>query len=137
MSLIIFLIIGLIAGVLASYIMGRQQDLLVNLLIGIVGAVVGSLLAGLVGIGTSGLIGYHHRHGRRGDLPVGLAAHTVTRGFGGRREIRTMPRARLTLSLRGNRPRLGNAEIEHEESDERSGAEEQEAAWIARPVHHG
>ena len=48
--------VGLIAGALASYILGRQQDL-INLLVGIIGAVVGGLLAGLLQLGATGLIG--------------------------------------------------------------------------------
>ena len=81
MSLIIFLVVGLIAGVLASYIMGRKNDLLTNLLIGILGAVVGGFLAGLVNIGSSGLIGQirpnHHRHCRRGPVYLALAADAL------------------------------------------------------------
>jgi uncharacterized membrane protein YeaQ/YmgE (transglycosylase-associated protein family) len=57
-AIIGWIIIGLIAGALAKLVMPGDDPggIIVTILIGIAGAVVGGFLAGLVGLGGSGLI---------------------------------------------------------------------------------
>lgn len=53
-----FILIGLAAGYLAALIMkGRSYGLAGNLIVGVIGAVVGGEVFGLLGIGSSNLIG--------------------------------------------------------------------------------
>jgi uncharacterized membrane protein YeaQ/YmgE (transglycosylase-associated protein family) len=53
-----FILIGLAAGYLAALIMkGKSYGLLGNLIVGVIGAELGGLLFGLIGIGSSNLLG--------------------------------------------------------------------------------
>jgi uncharacterized membrane protein YeaQ/YmgE (transglycosylase-associated protein family) len=60
MSLIIWLVIGGVIGWLASIVMktNAQMGLVANVLVGIVGAALGGWLAGVLGIGASGIGSY-------------------------------------------------------------------------------
>ncbi|MEM6455054.1 MAG: GlsB/YeaQ/YmgE family stress response membrane protein [Acidobacteriota bacterium] len=60
MGLLITLIIGFIVGALAKWIMPGKDPggLIVTTLLGIGGAFVGHFLAGIVGIGQGGLLGF-------------------------------------------------------------------------------
>lgn len=53
-----FILIGLVAGWLAGLIVkGSGSGLLLNIVIGIVGAVLGGFLFGLLGLGSTGILG--------------------------------------------------------------------------------
>ncbi|MDR1679128.1 MAG: GlsB/YeaQ/YmgE family stress response membrane protein [Prevotellaceae bacterium] len=57
-NFILFIAVGAVAGWLAGVIMkGRGFGFLINLLIGIVGGFLGGWLFGLLGIGSSSLVG--------------------------------------------------------------------------------
>jgi uncharacterized membrane protein YeaQ/YmgE (transglycosylase-associated protein family) len=57
LGLIGFLIVGLIAGYIAEKIHGRQHTLLQNLLIGVIGAYLGGILAWIIGLQPTNIIG--------------------------------------------------------------------------------
>ena len=52
-----FILIGILAGWIAEKVMKRNHGLLTNLAVGVVGALIGGFLAGMLGLGASGLIG--------------------------------------------------------------------------------
>lgn len=58
MNLIVQLIVGGIIGWLASIVMktNAQMGLIANILVGIVGAAIGGYLAGVLAVGTSGVV---------------------------------------------------------------------------------
>lgn len=58
LSIIMSLIVGVAAGWLANTIMKKNSDdMLSNLGIGMIGAIIGNLLAGLIGLGSTNLVG--------------------------------------------------------------------------------
>jgi uncharacterized membrane protein YeaQ/YmgE (transglycosylase-associated protein family) len=57
LGLIGFLIVGLIAGYIAEKIHGRQHTLLQNLVVGVVGAYLGGILAWILGLQPTNIIG--------------------------------------------------------------------------------
>jgi uncharacterized membrane protein YeaQ/YmgE (transglycosylase-associated protein family) len=57
LGLIGFLIVGLIAGYLAEKIHGRSHTLLQNLVVGVVGAYLGGILAWILGLQPTNIIG--------------------------------------------------------------------------------
>ena len=60
MDLIISLVIGGIIGWLASIVMktNAQMGIIANVLVGIVGAAIGHWLAGQLGVGAGGIVGF-------------------------------------------------------------------------------
>ena len=60
MDLIIWLVIGGVIGWLASLVMktDAQMGLIANVIVGIVGAALGGWLAGILGIGATGMMTY-------------------------------------------------------------------------------
>lgn len=57
MSFIISILLGALAGYIASRIMHSESSTLRNIVLGIVGGFVGSLLFGLVGLGSTSIVG--------------------------------------------------------------------------------
>jgi uncharacterized membrane protein YeaQ/YmgE (transglycosylase-associated protein family) len=57
LGLIGFLIVGLIAGYIAEKIHGRSHSLLKNLAVGVIGAYLGGILAWILGLQPTNIIG--------------------------------------------------------------------------------